>query len=104
MRSLCQSWCSTYILLILEENTDGTTGVSHKASLEAKIKRLEKGLPAFVVGEKKPKTTEKYNSNGKNKGVYDDSAEVQIGKKKKREVDSDDDEEEVVPVKKSKKN
>jgi hypothetical protein len=85
------------------ENTDGATGLSHKASLEAKIKRLEKGLPAYVVGEKKPKKTEKYTANGKSQGVYDDSAEVQIGKKKKR-VDSDDEEEEVVPVKKTKKN
>ena len=91
-------------MLIVEENTDGSAGISHKASLEAKIKRLEKGLPAFIVGEKKPKKTEKYNSNGKNSGIYNQESEVILtGKKKKREVEEDEDEEEVIHVKKPKK-
>jgi nucleolar protein 58 len=90
----------------LKDNTDGNVGIQHKANLEAKIKRLEQGLPAFIVGDKKPngKKIEKYtNSTNAKSGVYNQDAEVQLTKKKKQRDEEDDDVEDVVPIKKKKR-
>jgi nucleolar protein 58 len=95
------------ILLILEDNSDGTVGIQHKANLEAKIKRLEKGLPAFIVnGDKKPNGNkiEKYSTNNiKQTGNYNPDTEIQLTKKKKQRNEEDEDAEDVVPVKKKKR-
>lgn len=81
--------------------------MQHKASLEAKVKRLEQGGTSLSLrGPGQGKNIEKYNGqNGKKAGVYNQDSEVQLTKKKKQRDEEDDDEEEVPvkPVKKAKK-
>jgi len=99
----------------LGENANGDIGKKCKKVLEGRISVLESGSGNVKKGSK----VGKYSSEGKNKGVYNQSNDVVLKKKtlrseseedvkeekakKKKKVEKEDDNEEEIPAKKSKK-
>jgi nucleolar protein 58 len=96
----------------LGENVDGRIGESTKTALEARIRQMEKGIPAPNKGPGMGKRIEKYNANENIAGVYNADDDVQLestkllNKKKKKTPEPEEDEEvveEEQPKKKKKK-
>lgn len=92
-----------FLLIFLEDNSDGSVGTNNKNKLEARIKALERGVAgaSLKLSDKTGKKIEKYAPNKFNKGEFNTDAEVQLSKKKIARDESDSEEE--VVVKKSKK-